>query len=244
MDFSSRNGTSSPALVLGGLSWLPLSIFLLPLFAVNLAWWISTETQTIPACIPYLEGCVSISGAGRQLPAIFLFRGAMITNAVLTALFWYLAFAWLRGLGVPATFRLHAMRVLGFGGSAFLILYVVYLGSSGEGYSLMRRYGINNYFGLSFLAQVILAGYVWRHGPGWGLSPTLSRIMLLSCALLLAMGLASIPAKDWAFDRKAMSNILEWNLSVLLVGFYALCQPAWRRTGFRAQVAMAGRAAG
>ncbi len=215
------------------LAWLPLVVFLFPLLAVNLAWWISTQAQAIPSCIPYLHGCASISAAGRGEPAIFMFRGAMIASAVLTMLFWVLASAWLRALAVPSAPRLRAMVLLGIGGSLFLIVYVVYLGTEGEAYRLMRRYGINFYFGLSYLAQVILAGYVWRYGKGWGLSPWLSRVMLLSCALLLLMGLASIPAKDWALDRKAISNILEWNLSLLMVMFYGFSQLAFQKTGFQ-----------
>ncbi|MEM6574656.1 MAG: hypothetical protein AAF736_10320 [Pseudomonadota bacterium] len=224
------------SLPLRWLSWLPLLVFVLPVLAVNLAWWISTEAEAIPACIPYLHGCASISAAGRGEPAIFMFRGAMIANAVLTMLFWTLAAVWLRLLSVPTSLRLRAMTWLGIGGSLFLIVYVVYLGTSGEGYRLMRRYGINCYFGLSYLAQLILAGYVSRHGESWGLSRRLSRAMLTSCVLLLLMGLASVPAKEWALDRKALSNILEWNLSLLLVGFYGLCQLAFRKTALRVDV--------
>ena len=55
------------------------------------------------------------------------------------------------------------------------------------------------------------------------------------CVLTLLLGLASIPTKEWALDRKAMSNIFEWNLSILLVAYFLLAYIAWRKTGFPAE---------
>ena len=43
------------------LAWL---IGLWPLLAVHGAWLISLNAGLIPACIPYVEGCTSISRAG------------------------------------------------------------------------------------------------------------------------------------------------------------------------------------
>jgi hypothetical protein len=215
---------------------LPLIVFALPLLAVNLSWWISTAHATVPACVPYLEGCTSISAAGRHPPASFLFRGTMIPTAVLTGVFWLLVHQWLRVLGAPATLRLSAIRFFGVVGSAFLVPYVVFLGSDGEFYELMRRYGVNVFFAFTYLAQVLTAGYLDRHAEAWGLPRWLPRAKIGLAAALLLLGLASLPLSEWVLDEDALHNVVEWNLSALLVVYYVLTYIAWRRTGFELEL--------
>ena len=55
---------------------------LLPLVGVNVAYAIGSSLGDIPACIPYLEGCTSISSAGRHAPQSMVFRGMMISAGV------------------------------------------------------------------------------------------------------------------------------------------------------------------
>lgn len=211
------------------LRYLPIAIFVLPVAAANLAWLISTANGTIPPCVPYIDGCVSISGASRQLPSLYLFRGLIIPNAILTGLFWVLVYRWLGGLGLTSRFKRGLLTALGIGGSVFLIVYAVTLGTDGSAYRIMRRFGINLYYGLTYLAQILLAGYLLRQN----VKPrSIARWKVGICVATLLLGLASIPTKEWALDRRAMSNIFEWNLSILLVAYYLLSYAAWRRTGF------------
>ncbi len=65
------------------LRFLPLVAGLLPIVAIHASLLLAINAGAIPACIPYLEGCASISATGRYEPAVFLFKPAMIANAVL-----------------------------------------------------------------------------------------------------------------------------------------------------------------
>ncbi|MDJ0653658.1 MAG: hypothetical protein QNJ40_05880 [Xanthomonadales bacterium] len=212
--------------------YLPIAIFLLPFAAANLAWLMSTLNGSIPVCVPYWEGCVSISGAARQVPTIYLFRGLVIPGAVLTGVFWLLVLRWLASADGQSRFHRVTLTLLGLAGSAFLIVYAITLGTDTAAYRLMRRYGINLYYGLTYLAQVMLAGQLLAYAQQMGLPRWIPRWKVGICVLTLLLGLASVFIKEWADDRRIMGNIFEWNLSVLLVGYYLLSFLAWRTSGF------------
>lgn len=221
---------------------LPLLIFLIPAVAANVAVEISQHLGLVPACNVYLQGCTSISAAGRREPAIFLFRGTLIPLAVLLALFWHITRLWLEALGERSRLRLRAMEFSGLVSALFLILYVVHLGSEGETYRLMRRYGVSVFFAFSFLAQVLTSGSLWMRARAGAPvpSPRLCTALVAWCALVLACGLASLPFAEWALDRSAANNIVEWNLAGLMMGWFILVQFAWWQTRVRVSVS-AGR---
>ncbi len=213
---------------------LPLLIFLLPAFGANLSLWLSQSLGLIPSCNVYLEGCASISAAGRNEPVIFFFRATMIATAVLMMLFWRLCCCWLAELGERSRTRLVVIELIGYVAGLFLILYSTFLGTDGDAYRLMRRYGVTVFFAFSYLAQLLITGVLW-HRLRRGRSPPaawLPRLMVATCGLMLLGGLLSIPAAEWALDRSAANNIIEWNLSALLMAWFVLIWLAWRQTGF------------
>src|SRR5690606_35552238 len=65
---------------------LPLSIAVLLVAAVHLAWWLSLRGGHVPACMPYLEGCTSISRAARHGPGNHVFRLMVLPCSALLAL--------------------------------------------------------------------------------------------------------------------------------------------------------------
>ena len=125
---------------------LPLLIALLFLVAAHAAYLLSIHAGHVPACVPYLEGCVSISRAARHGVGNHLFRLLVIPCAVLHALVWVLAHRWLRGG--------RRMVVLGVGSAIALAVYATFLGTDGETYRFLRRYGVVVYFGFGYLAQL------------------------------------------------------------------------------------------
>ena len=67
---------------------LPLLIAVLFLVAAHAAYLLSIQAGHVPACMPYMEGCVSISRAARHGLGNHLFRMLVIPCAVLHALVW------------------------------------------------------------------------------------------------------------------------------------------------------------
>lgn len=221
------------------LAWIALAAGLLPIVVVHLCYLVSVQAGIIPGCIPYLSGCTSISAAGRHGAGYFLFKAGMIPAAVLVAAYWTMCRRWLLALGHADTRALRSMAVLGVIAAAFLILYTVFLGSKGDFYNLMRRYGVTVYFSFSAVAQMLLLRELMRAaGPAAALLPRwiIHGKLLVVCALL-GSGLLSIPIGNFVPDKDRAVNAIEWIFAALMSSYYVLSWWAWRTSGFRAHFA-------
>jgi hypothetical protein len=216
------------------LAWIALAAGLLPFVVVHLCYLLSVQAGIVPGCVPYFSGCTSISAAGRHGAAYFLFKGGMIPAAVLLAAYWALCRRWLLALGVADSAAVRSIAVIGVTSAAFLILYAVFLGSKGDFYNLMRRYGVTVYFSFSALAQLLLLRELTRlRGPV--LVPRwIIRGKLTVVTSLLAVGLLSIPAGNLAPDRGQAQNVIEWIFAAVMSSYYVFGWRAWKVTGFRA----------
>ncbi len=200
-----------------GVARLCLVVALLPIIAINLAYLVSLLFGVLPTCFPYLQGCTSISSVGRVNPSQWIFKPIMLVSAALIA--WlYLAAG--RRTQAPGA-RRDAVAICGFIGACALLLYLVFLGTEGPVYRLLRRYGVSLYFGCIFLGQLLLARRLRLQLP----DHPAPRWMIAIAALLLAMGLASIPISNFVADKDQIENVIEWNFALLLHLNYL---PAWR----------------
>ena len=116
-------------------------------------------------CIPHLVGCDSISATGRHGWGFFIFKATILPAAGLTFVYWVLCYRWLNLIVEPARTD-RVILALGLVGTAFLVLYVTFLGSEGETYRYMRRYGTVAYFGCTFRAQLLFAKRIIDSGVG------------------------------------------------------------------------------
>jgi hypothetical protein len=191
--------------------WLGLGVALLPAVATHLAYWLSIRDGFVPACVPYWDGCTSISRAARHGAGNTLFKSVMIPCAVMLGMLWWQAFAWLRSQGDRVG---PALVLLGILGAAALGTYVAFLGAEGEVSRWLRRYGALLYFAATFLAQLLFLRRQWRRGARDG-----ATLGMLACsALLLAGGLASTAASGTVVDpalKDRIENAIEWNLGAL-----------------------------
>jgi hypothetical protein len=120
-----------------------------------------------------------------------------------------------------------------------MILYVTFLGTEGATYQLMRRYGINVYFGGTFLAQVLLAlrlRSLHRQdraaSPAW-LAPGLAGV----AAGVFAVGLFYVGARlGLAADQDRWENVAEWAAALGMQLSIALTVIGWRASGLSLQV--------
>jgi len=211
---------------------LPLCIALLFLFAVHLAWWLSVLDGHIPACNPYWEGCTSVSRAARHGLGNHLFRLAVLPCALLHALNWWLAACWFRDSERAMPLNRGILFALGTISALALALYATFLGTEGEAYRFLRRYGVVLYFGCGFLAQLLFMQLAMRSGR---LRGGLARGMQGICVAMLALGVTNVAASAFVADadlRDRIENVLEWQLGLLLVGWFVLQALCWRRDGY------------
>lgn len=207
------------------LAWLAA---LLPLAAANLAYLISAAQELVPWCVPYIEGCTSVSRAARAGAANTLFKVLMLPYSVVLALFWWTAARWVGEVSPSYPRTRAALPLLGLVAAVATATYTAALGVDGEFYEWMRRYGINLSFALTVLAEILVTRALW---PEPRVPFALRRVMLALCAALLVLGLASLPLQYFTSSRSPAMNALEWTFSVLMLVFFPLIGAAWRRTG-------------
>ena len=132
---------------------------LLPVLVVPAAFLLNIGSGTIEprfVCFPYSDGCVSISRAVRSGPGLYVFRAVMIPVAVLLLLCWRDIRRWLDDLAACRPGKSRTIFLLGAIAAVFLVFYVTALGSEGEWYRWMRRYGVTVYFGGTSLLIVVV----------------------------------------------------------------------------------------
>jgi hypothetical protein len=200
---------------------------LAPVIGINLAYWAGVHADVLPSCLPYIDGCTSISSTGRYAPGDRLFRAVMLPQAVLLAVTWYFAALWLRSVSAGKRSG-NALLFFGLMGAAALILYVSYLGTREPFYELMRRFGIYLYFIGTVFAQMILTLSL-KDSP-------VRRVMLGVIAVPWVLGLLNFAQKSLRAEPDRMENAIEWIVSLFMQFWFVLLYLEWRRTRFRLSV--------
>lgn len=222
---------------------LALIAGLAPIVAIHAALLIAIAAERVPACIPYVDGCTSISGAGRYEPASYLFKGVMLPQSLLIAGFWIACVAWLRALERSAGDSGRSGTVIGTmgaGGALCLILYVTFLGSEEPFYEFMRRFGVYLYFLFNVLAQIGMAWKVRRLAPMLRdrYLRTLTNWQLFLGVVPFLLGALNLVLKATLADPDAAENIIEWIFALLMQVWFLLAWLAWRHTDFTAQASV------
>ncbi|AUD79341.1 hypothetical protein CW740_08810 [Kangiella profundi] len=213
------------------IAWL---VCLIPIIAAHGAFFIGLWQGVANECVPYFEGCTSISRAARNGDAIFLFRGLMMPTAAFLIIFWYLQSIWLKQM----TQKPHpVVFILGNIGAVFLVLYADFLGTEGDFYEFMRRYGITFYFAMTILAQMLSIRSLKK------VKGTLDRkikrylsIQFVLIAIYWVLGIANVVIKATGVSWVDQSeNIIEWHFALYMSFFFGLTAMMWKRSGFEFQ---------
>jgi hypothetical protein len=201
---------------------LAILVAIIPLLASNGAFLLSAYAGYVSWCMPYIDGCTTISQAGRSGNTIFFYRALVFPYGVLLILFWLYSRRWLELLYGQATNASQVIFWLGLVGSIALLLYIDFLGTTGEINSLMRRIGAMLYFTMTPLAQSLLLKQhynILRDRPEVAINPKVLRyqlILLLLMLLIVVISIFLVVADSMTYE---IENIVEWNFS-LLVNLY------------------------
>lgn len=205
------------------LAWLA---FALPVVAAHVAYLMSAADGRVPWCLPYADGCSSISRAARAGGASLVFKGLMLPYAAVLMLLWREAADWLVRQAPQSSSRHGTMLHAGRAGAAFLVLYVLFLGVEGSVYQWLRRYGITVYFAGTVLAQLLFTAAVMRLPQRTGRAGSSMQVL---GAALIGLGLASLPLQHW-LERDRAVNAIEWSYA-LLMSLYFIPMAALLRRG-------------
>jgi hypothetical protein len=218
---------------------LPLIAGVVPFAAINLAYWIGVNWGPLPACLPYIDGCTSISATGRYPPGSFLFRAVEMPFSVLLVVVWYFTVAWLGKLR-PALDKSRRSWILAWGivGAIALIVYVTFLGTKEAPYEFMRRFGIYFYFLGTAVAQIFVSLHLLKVAARLTALRRVTLTLLWLSLLPFALGILNLVLKEILADPDAMENAIEWVAASLMQAWFIALYFAWKRTGFDATVSV------
>jgi hypothetical protein len=215
---------------------LPLAAGVLPIVGALLALWIGGDAGLVPRCNPLLEGCVSVSRAGRHGLANILFRGLLLPAAVLQGLTWCVVQLWLREHGAGQR-RVRAIAPLGVIAGVFLVVYGTFLGTEGPTYQWLRRYGTVVYFGFTCLNMLFAGGAIRALAQARTLRTPwrLDAALLVFCGVLVTMGVLNTMAAPWfaeaTMDR--LQNVAEWWAGLVFSLVFFTFAVLWRHADLR-----------
>lgn len=219
---------------------LPLAAGLLPLAGTVIAFQVAVAQGQFVSCIPFLEGCVSISRAARyDLPNV-LFRAFLLPAATLQGLTWMLSARWLLAVGAPATRGQRLLPWIGVIAAIAAILYGTFLGTDGSGYRLMRRYGINFYFGFTCISMLIVAGALRSAEAARDERRRVSRALYTLIICLPLLGIVNATRTLYLDDEAsqyAVGNVTEWWGGLIFTAYFVLVAALWHRDRFAARTA-------
>ena len=120
----------------------------------------------------------------------------------------------------------------------FFVLYGAFLGSEGEIYQWLRRYGINFYFGFTYLCMLLTSARLFRLSRAGSIRVPwyTDRALGVLCLLVLVFGLINLFTKSLLGDEDLVSqvqNSLEWFASSIFTLFFAILAFLWSKTRFR-----------
>ncbi|MFP6808048.1 MAG: hypothetical protein VB957_12860 [Pseudomonadales bacterium] len=205
----------------------PLWVGLWPIIAIHISYFIAASAGHVDWCNPYWDSCTSISATGRHGVEFYWFKLTMIPAALLMSFYWHRIAIWQQFLGGANQW----ISRFGYIACAFLIMYVIALGLSGDQFRIQRRIGVILYFTLTYLAQLLLVTDLWRRG----FRSQSVQLMFAFCAACLGIGLMSLAIDmltDWHDD---IEDAIEWILALLMHLYIIACYWAWRATGFNGQ---------
>jgi hypothetical protein len=200
----------------------------------------SMQQGLVPACNPFVDGCVSVSRAARHgLPNLF-FQVLIVPGATLQALVWCLAARWLQPADGPAERGVRLLVPLGVAAGIALVVYATFLGTDGPVYRWLRQYGTVIYFGFTCLCLLLLGRAVRARQavalslPRWQGRAVLAMAVSLP---LLGVGNAIVAAAFDAALKARVENLTEWWGSLIFVLGFFLIAAMWHRTGLAVQLA-------
>jgi hypothetical protein len=194
------------------IKYLALLSFLIPALAVAFSYLFSSLSGHVPACLPYLTGCTSISRAARSGDTILFFRILMMPAAAILALYWigcYQSYKQIDRSSLPLK-----ILISGIIGACFLLLYVNFLGVDGSFSRFLRRTGVILYFAGTSFAQFLQVLWQERNYKFSNKSSyRLHRAQLYCCVILLLICFLHISTLlIYKFD--SLGNISEWNFAL------------------------------
>ena len=188
---------------------LCLICFLLPLFTVICSYIWSANLNLVNWCIPNIDGCTSISRAGRYAPVKFLFKPLMFIYALFLIIFWKKYFNIIKNENIQIS-KFYLITALC--SVLFLILYIIFLGE-GKYYRFFRQVGIFIFIFFTILSQIL---YSFKIKKLSYFKSNLKNKLIFYSTSVGVIGFFLLPFVVFELvEIKNFKNIVSWNYFLL-----------------------------
>ncbi len=209
---------------------IPFLLGVLAIIAGNLSFILAVKEGFIDICFPYLEGCSSISKTGRQGLSFVIFKLIILPVMTLLSIYWLLSYYLIKKTIEVNKLALQTMLTSGLVGSVFGIIYASFLGSEGDIYQLLRRFGIYFFFLGTYLSQVVEVYLLLKSQKN--LNSIYPKIMKSLTSLIGLVLVFSLPIYGFIEEDDWLENILEWNITLLIFIYFILASLFWKEKDY------------
>ena len=210
------------------IKYLSLIVFALPILTVIISYIISVKLNLISFCIPNIDGCTSISRAGRYEPVKYFFKPFMFLFGVLLFIYWRENFLKLKLF--KENKLLLITFIIGIISVIFLFLYIFFLGESNI-YRFFRKIGIYIYIFFTIIAQLLLAiqYFKLRNTANKFLNKKFIKYKLIFSVFLISFGIIVLPILLIKIEYfPEIKNIISWNYFLCIQLYYLITFFCWK----------------
>lgn len=210
-------------------AYIALATAVLPILCINLNYLIAAYRGDVPWCVPYLQGCQTISATSEPPLQNAIYLSFMLPTCLLMLGYWWHTRRWLRELARrPAAIDTWIVS-LGLISALGLFVSTAFLRIEGE-IHILHRIGTGVFFLTVFIAQLLTTLRVrslYKIDPDRISSAVVQRKSALS---LIQSAVASLSAvlSATGLGTDASENIVEWNFTVLVIAYYFSSYLDWR----------------
>lgn len=206
---------------------LSFLIFIFPTLTVILSYLISLNLSLVPSCIPFFDGCTSISRAGRYYPVNYFFKLFIFISGCLIIFYWFKNFSF---FNIYSASKLNkAAFIIGILSVVFLFLYISFLGESNY-YKFFRKIGIFIYILFAIISELLLSIIYFNNRNYKSFFISFVQVKLYFSLFITALGILLFPFMIMKIDNVAnLKNIISWNYFFLIQINYLSTYFCWKK---------------
>lgn len=213
---------------------LALFCTLLPALGIGLAFWLNGQAFPEQFCVPWLDGCTTITATGIYYPSAYVLRGSLICTAVFCLVWWYCARVWLDSSRAhPLKGWMWFLIVTSMIGSLLLVASIAVLGEhmlpSSEHRFLWRFHTLTAglFFLLTSMCQILMTFYMWRLREPLEISHQQILVKILLAAGQLGSLLAFWILPETGMEHGKVEAICEWWLATFCCAYFVTAWYDW-----------------
>lgn len=188
---------------------ISLIIFLLPTLTVVFSYIFSLKLNFVPYCIPILDGCTSISRAGRYFPVNVFFKTFMFFSGFLILYYWYKNFIFFKNFN--KIILINTAYIIGIISIFSLFLYLIFLGENNY-YRYFRKIGIFVYILFAIISELLLSITYLKNIRNKFFNRIFVKYKFYLSLILIITGLIFFPFMIIKIDNVSnIRNIISWN---------------------------------